>query len=210
MAKKKRKNKSYKNNNSSNNKKNNNSYKSNNSSNNNKNNNKNNNSSNNNTNNNSSGNNSNNGSTYNMENLSDDDIQSLYLLDIQLKGTLAVIYAQFLLVQANFQGREVIYNKYKSDNENSNNEITAIVPDKTVLEATYIFFILKLLFIQIAFDRYNDVYNKKLKGEFPYSLEPNILINTANLLDLVSCTYYIKAAEEILARDNNQPVFGIR
>lgn len=210
MAKKKRKNKSYKSNNSSNNNNNNNnnknSYKGNNSSNNNKDN----NSSNNNTNSNSSGNKSNNGSTYNMENLSEDDMYSLYLLDTQLKGTLTVIYAQLLLVQANFQGREVIYSKYKTDSENSNNEITAIVPDKTVLEATYIFFIMKLLFIQIAFDRYNDVYNKKLKGEFPYSLEPNILINTANLLDLVSCTYYIKAAEEILARDNNQPVFGIR
>lgn len=193
MAKKKRKNKSYKNNNSSNN----NSY-------------KNNNASNNNTNSNSSDNNSNNGSTYNMENLGKDDIQSLSLLDIQLKGTLTVIYAQFLLVQANFQGREVIYNKYKTDSENSKSEITAIVPDKTVLEATYIFFLMKLLFIEIAFNRYNDVYNKKLKGEFPYSLEPNILINTANLLDLVSCIYYIKAAEEIFARDNNQPVFGIR
>lgn len=60
------------------------------------------------------------------------------------------------------------------------------------------------------YNRYNTVYNKKLKGEFPYSLEPNILINTANLLDLISNVYYIKAAEGILARDNNQPVFGIR
>ena len=60
------------------------------------------------------------------------------------------------------------------------------------------------------YNRYNTVYNKKLKGEFPYSLEPNILINTANLLDLISNIYYIKVAEEILARDNNQPVFGIR
>ena len=69
---------------------------------------------------------------------------------------------------------------------------------------------MKLLFIEIAFNRYNDVYNKKLKGEFPYSLEPNILINTANLLDLALCIYYIKEAEEIFVRGNNQPVFGIR
>lgn len=109
------------------------------------------------------------------------------------------------------QGREVIYSKYNTNNNVENNDILSpIVPDNTVLQATYIFFLMKLLFIQIAFTRYNTVYNKKLKGEFPYSLEPNILINTANLLDLISNVYYIKAAEGILARDNNQPVFGIR
>lgn len=160
--------------------------------------------------------NSNNSSTYNTEDFSEEDIESLLLLEIQLKGTLTVIYGQLLLVQANFQGREVIYNKYKNNNNSNNsnnnngNTMSQVTPDKTVLEATYIFFLMKILFIQIAFTRYNTVYNKKLKGEFPYSLEPNILINNANLLDLVSCIYYIKAAEGILARDNNQPVFAIR
>lgn len=161
--------------------------------------------------------NGNNSSTYNTEDFSEEDTESLLLLEIQLRGTLIVIYGQLLLMQANFQGREVIYNKYKdkndidnSNNSNNSNTMSQVTPDKTVLKATYIFFLIKLLFIQIAFTRYNTVYNKKLNGEFPYSLEPNILINNANLLDLISCIYYIKAAEEILARDNNQPVFGIR
>ena len=160
--------------------------------------------------------NSNNSSTYNREEFSEEDIESLLLLEIQLRGTLIVIYGQLLLIQANFQGREVIYNKYKDNNDietstiNNGNTVSQVTPDRTVLKATYIFFLIKLLFIQIAFTRYNTVYNKKLNGEFPYSLEPNILINNANLLDLISCIYYIKAAEEILARDNNQPVFGIR
>ena len=160
--------------------------------------------------------NSNNSSTYNTEEFSEEDIESLLLLEIQLKGTLTIIYGQLLLIQANFQGREVIYSKYKDNNDihNSNNNnsdtMSQVTPDKTVLEATYIFFLMKILFRQIAFTRYNTVYNKKLKGEFPYSLEPNILINNANLLELISSIYYIKAAEEILARDNNQPVFGIR
>lgn len=155
--------------------------------------------------------NGNNSSTYNREDFSEEDIESLLLLEIQLRGTLIVIYGQLLLIQANFQGREVIYNKYKDNNDIDNsNTMSQVTPDKTVLKATYIFFLIKLLFIQIAFTRYNTVYNKKLNGEFPYSLEPNILINNANLLDLISCIYYIKAAEGILARDNNQPVFGIR
>ena len=160
--------------------------------------------------------NGNNSSTYNREDFSEEDIESLLLLEIQLRGTLIVIYGQLLLIQANFQGREVIYNKYKdkndidnSKNSNNSNTMSQVTPDKTVLKATYIFFLIKILFIQIAFTRYNTVYNKKLNGEFPYSLEPNILINNANLLDLISCIYYIKAAEEILARDNNKPVFGI-
>lgn len=154
--------------------------------------------------------NGNNSPTYNTEDFSEEDTESLLLLEIQLRGTLIVIYGQLLLIQANFQGREVIYNKYKDNNNmNNSNTMSQVTPDKTVLKATYIFFLIKLLFIQIAFTRYNTVYNKKLNGEFPYSLEPNILINNANLLDLISCIYYIKAAEEILARDNNQPVFGI-
>ena len=155
--------------------------------------------------------NGNNSSIYNGEDFSEEDIESLLLLEIQLRGTLIVIYGQLLLIQANFQGREVIYNKYKDNNDiDKSNTMSQVTPDKTVLKATYIFFLIKLLFIQIAFTRYNTVYNKKLNGEFPYSLEPNILINNANLLDLISCIYYIKAAEGILARDNNQPVFGIR
>lgn len=92
-------------------------------------------------------NNSNKSSTYNIENLSEDDLESLFLLDIQLKGTFTVIYGQLLLVQANFQGREVIYSKYNTNNNgnNSNNNlenndiVSPIVPDKTVLQATYIF-----------------------------------------------------------------------
>ena len=55
----------------------------------------------------------NNSSTYNREDFSEEDIESLHLLEIQLRGTLIVIYGQLLLIQANFQGREVIYNKYK-------------------------------------------------------------------------------------------------
>lgn len=94
-------------------------------------------------------NNSNKSSTYNIENLSEDDLESLFLLDIQLKGTFTVIYGQLLLVQANFQGREVIYSKYNTNNNgnNSNNNlenndiVSPIVPDKTVLQATYIFFL---------------------------------------------------------------------
>lgn len=153
-------------------------------------------------------------STYGIENISEEDLQSLNLLDIQLKATLIVIYAQLLLCEANIQGRQVILNKYikeeKDDSNINENLIYPNFPDKTVLQATYIFFAMKLVFIEVAFTRYNMNYNKKLNGDFPYSLEPNEIINSANLLDLVSCIYYIKAAEEILARDNNQPVFGIR
>lgn len=153
-------------------------------------------------------------STYGIENISEDDLQSLYLLDIQLKATLVVIYGQLLLCEANLQGKQIILNKYskeEKDNSNNNeNSIYPISPDKTVLQATYIFFVMKLVFIEIAFTRYNMNYNKKLNGDFQYSLEPNEIINSANLLDLISCIYYIKAAEEILSRDNNQPIFGIR
>ena len=93
--------------------------------------------------------NSNNSSTYNTEDFSEEDIESLLLLEIQLKGTLTVIYGQLLLVQANFQGREVIYSKYNTNNNgnNSNNNlenndiVSPIVPDKTVLQATDIFFL---------------------------------------------------------------------
>ena len=123
----------------------------------------------------------NNSSTYNREDFSEEDIESLHLLEIQLRGTLIVIYGQLLLIQANFQGREVIYNKYKSNDDietggiNNSNTTSQVTPDRTVLKATYIFFLIKLLFIQIAFTRYNTVYNKKINGEFPYSLELNIM-----------------------------------
>ena len=45
--------------------------------------------------------NSNNSSTYNTEEFSEEDIESLLLLEIQLKGTLTIIYGQLLLINKN-------------------------------------------------------------------------------------------------------------
>ena len=57
--------------------------------------------------------------------------------------------------------------------------------------------------------RYEYLYNKKQKGEWEYSLEPNIYVNIYNLLGLFGLCLAIDASIEFFNRDAATPVFGV-
>lgn len=141
--------------------------------------------------------------------ISSDDLESLKLLAIQIEGMKIGVTGYILLFISTMQGIELILAKYNSESNLENNVKSSAQPDFIALQSTYIFFIERLIFIYVALTRYDIVYNKSLAGDFPYSLEPNIFINTANLLSILAGIYFILGAEGIYARDNVQPVFGV-
>lgn len=55
---------------------------------------------------------------------------------------------------------------------------------------------------------YNIIYNRKLNGDFPYSLEPNEDINKSITLKYLGDVYALKGAIEIYQRDGDS-VFEI-
>jgi len=58
-------------------------------------------------------------------------------------------------------------------------------------------------------DFLNHVYEKKMNGEITYSLQPNMDINTSNILKTIGAFYSVIAAIGIYYRDISQPIFGI-
>ena len=51
--------------------------------------------------------------------------------------------------------------------------------------------------------------SKGYKGEWKYSLEPNIDINNGNILGLIALIYLYNGARGIYLRDVNAPIYGV-
>lgn len=137
--------------------------------------------------------------------ISDDDIFSLNLLNIQQIAVLIGFYSDILSNIAVFEGKELINNNY-----NGNEADIQVSPDETALNSLYAYLVAKLMFTQVGFTRYDHIYEKYINGDFPYSLEPNMDINIGNVLGLIGLLFLIRGAEGIYARDNVQPIFGVR
>ena len=105
------------------------------------------------------------------------------------------------------QGISYILKKY--DNIEGNEHDTTLPPDIVALQSTEVFLTANIILANVAFTRFDIVSQKKAEGTFKYSLQPNIDVNTANVLNLLASYYYIRGAKGIVARDNTQPVFGI-
>lgn len=146
-----------------------------------------------------------NSSSSNM--ISDEDKESLRLLSLQLRAILIDYYGETLLWNATMQGISYILEKY--DNIERNEHDTTLTPDIVALQSTEVFLAAKIIFSNVGFTRFDIVSQKKAEGTFKYSLQPNMDINIANVLNLIASYYYIRAAKGIVARDNTQPVFGI-
>lgn len=150
-------------------------------------------------------NNSNNDSSnINFEDISKEDLFSLELLRQQILASIISIYGSIVSYNAALQGVQVIIENYTKMER-----VSPIAPDLSGLQAAYIFLATRLIFTKVSFTRYAIVREKKEKGEFKYSLNANLNINAANLIGLLSNLYLIRGAEQIVARDNNQPIFGI-
>lgn len=146
-----------------------------------------------------------NSSDNNLGRISNEDLESLRLLSYQLRAILIDFYSEALLWNSTMQGIGYILEKY--DGIEGNEHTTNYAPDIVALQSAYGFLSAKLVFASVAFTRFNIVSKKKAEGTFKYNLQPNCDINTANIINLISSYYYIRAANGIVARDNVQPVF---
>ena len=123
--------------------------------------------------------------------MSEADIRTLGLLNLQILMIYITIYAYIILYTSTVQGIELIYSKY------NNEHIDSIQADET------------LIFTRIAIVRYNILYEEKERGEIDYSLEPNINIIRSNIVSIISLLYLIAGAEGVYERDNGQTIFGV-
>ena len=128
--------------------------------------------------------------------ITQEDEEELYLLGIQKNADIICIISDILSYIA------IIYSRYNDTNYSDN-------PDIPTLQSAILLFLTRLIYTQIAFIRFNHVYEKKMNGEITYSLQPNMDINTSNILKTIGAFYSVIAAIGIYYRDISQPIFGI-
>lgn len=153
-----------------------------------------------------------------FDNMSEDDKYSMQLLSLQYIGNFISIFSEGIFLNATLQGinivleRNMVNNNFR-DNDNINNvdniENSINNPDILGLQCTYGFFIAKIIFSYVAFERYKVLVRQKAEGKIKYSIQPNIYLNIANVLGILSSCYTLNAAQQIVSRNRNQPIFGI-
>lgn len=139
----------------------------------------------------------------NSTTISESDLRELNLLDIQLKAQVLGIIANILAYISTEESIQLVYSKYTEEEEKIPN------PDLPALQSAYIALLVQVVFTELGFSRYNDLYEKYLNGELKYSLEPNIKINIANVLGIISSIYGLQATQEFYRRSTSQPIVGI-
>lgn len=158
--------------------------------------------SNNNDSNNKSGNKtSNNNSSNNSNNtgISEADLKSLDLLNIEKYAMLLIFYSDYLSYITTIEAIDLISNRAEKSAQEQQ-ELTIKIDEQVVLSVR-LTMIARLMFLKVALARFDTVYNQKLNGEFPYSLEANELVNKSLTLKLVGDAYSLQAALEFLRRD---------
>lgn len=137
--------------------------------------------------------------------MSETDVRTLGLLELQILMIWITIYGYIIFYISTIQGIQSIYDKY--NNIDMSKDLLAA--DETALQAVYILFATQLIFTNIAISRYNILYEEKKNGEIDYSLDPNISVVISNILSTISRIYLVNGAEGSYERDSGQTIFGV-
>lgn len=132
----------------------------------------------------------------------DKESNKLQLLAAQQLTIILNIYGQVLLYKSTLLGVEFVKTHF------TNNELI-VQADGLVKQAVNIFFIAGLILAQLAIINYNISYEDIRNGS-NYSIQPNIDLLTANILNITAGIYYIKAANGLYDRDSLQAILGFR
>lgn len=121
----------------------------------------------------------------------------------------AALAAQRLSLIANLIGQlaiilsiEEIYRSYN----NSNSNYTRLDLNKLAIFSLIIGVAAGVKALDISVERYQDLLKKQTAGEISYSLQPNIDINIANTLGIISNSVGIIGALGIRKRDGLNPL----
>ena len=118
----------------------------------------------------------------NFYNLTDEDVETLRLLDLQLYGNLVFIVSDVLSYISTIESIDLVYSKYENTSEN--------LPDP-------------------GFARYGHLVEKFNNGEIDFSLSPDEDINLGNIFGMISYMYFLRGVMGIYERDLSLPVFGL-
>lgn len=143
-------------------------------------------------------------SYYSNFNMKESDKNTLKLLNIQKLAVSMNISSDLLSYISTNESIQLVYNKYLD------NPLSTPNPDIPALQSAYLSYLARIILAQIAFSRYNTLYEQSLTDEgINFSLTPNININIGNVFGIISYYYILQGTKGIYDRDLNNPIFGI-
>ena len=136
------------------------------------------------------------------EKLKPEDNHEVRLLEAALAAQRLSLIANLIGQLAIILSIEVIYRSYN----NSNSNYTRLDLNKLAIFSLIIGVAAGVKALDISVERYQDLLKKQTAGEISYSLQPNIDINIANTLGIISNSVGIIGALGIRNRDGLNPL----
>lgn len=142
---------------------------------------------------------------FNNINYTSDQLEELRLLSLQEQADITGIVADILSYASTRAGFQIV-----DDNaRNIDDKYDVARADILAIQSIYLTIFARIVYTQIGFTRYEHLYEKYINGEIDYSLQPDMDINTGNIIRLISNYYFLRGALGIYERDSNQPIFGV-
>lgn len=138
------------------------------------------------------------------EKLKPEDNHEVRLLEAALAAQRLSLIANLIGQLAVILSIEEIYRSYNNSNSNSN--YTRLDLNKLAIFSLIIGVAAGVKALDISIERYQDLLKKQTAGEISYSLQPNIDINIANTLGIISNSVGIIGALGIRNRDGLNPL----
>lgn len=107
------------------------------------------------------------------------DMKELELLQQQFIGCIFILLSDIIAFSSLSQ---III--LRENNENNINEYLVLI-----IQAEIFAVISRVIFLNVDFTRYADLYERYENGEINFSLEPNIVINIADIYNLINYVY---------------------
>lgn len=140
------------------------------------------------------------------EKLKPEDNHEVRLLEAALAAQRLSLIANLIGQLAVILSIEEIYRSYNNSNSNSNSNYTRLDLNKLAIFSLIIGVAAGVKALDISIERYQDLLKKQTAGEISYSLQPNIDINIANTLGIISNSVGIIGALGIRNRDGLNPL----
>ena len=143
------------------------------------------------------------GNDVDYSSFSETDLLYLNLLSYQHVADIMVIIGSLLSYISTIESVELIYSRYNGGTENMPN------PDIPAVQSAQLSVMARFIYTQLGFIRFENLKERKAKGEINFSLEPDMYVNISNILGTSGALYALLAAYGIYERDLSQPIIGI-
>ncbi|MDO5517832.1 MAG: hypothetical protein Q4F66_09765 [Clostridium sp.] len=137
------------------------------------------------------------GCTFDMNSISETDLEELTLLYTQLNIVMVLVYSDLMYYFAVISAFNEIVNQ-------GENQKDGFESDRLLIKFSISGLLVYIYITVINIRRYNYLRIRKAAGEVRYSLTPNLFLIIGSILEIAVYSYFYKGSNEFLDRDINR------